>query len=259
MPSVLVTGAAHGIGLAAARLFAKNGYRVVALDVDGESLRSNCGSFAEMTILGDVRSDPRRIRDACGDLWPVDVLVNNVGVRDGRAFLDLPTHGFRQSLEVNVVAPFALTQMLARDLIEGRRGGSVVFVSSLHAHRVRMGPDYSASKAAAAMLVSELAAELAPHGIRVNRVSPGAIDTWSDRHVTSASDRARRDAMVPMRRLGEPEDVSEAILFLADDSRSAYITGADIKVDGGLDQYTWLHHLRASTASEALAPPADDE
>lgn len=243
MRSVLITGAAHGIGLATARLFATHGYRVAALDVDGESLRSNCSSFAAVTILGDVRSDPARIRAACGDLWPVDVLVNNVGVRDGRTFLDLPADDFRRSLEVNLVAPYALTQTLARDLIEDDRGGSIVFVSSLHAHRVRMGPDYSASKAAASMLVSELASELGPHGIRVNSVSPGAIDTWSDRHFESPPHRARRELTVPVRRLGEPEDVAEAILFLSDDSRSAYITGADLKVDGGLDQFNWLHHL----------------
>jgi NAD(P)-dependent dehydrogenase (short-subunit alcohol dehydrogenase family) len=110
-----------------------------------------------------------------------------------------------------------------------------------------MFPDYSVAKAGLRMLVKEVATELGPHGIRVNAVSPGTIDTWSDRLPDPAEQLARSAAVVPLGRVGRPDDVAKAIELLADPEVSGYITGADLKVDGGLDQYNWLHHLEGST------------
>src|SRR5262245_1858997 len=128
-------------------------------------------------------------------------------------------------------------------MVERRLPGSVVFNLSLHTTRVRMCPDYSVCKAALRMLVNELAAELAPHGIRVNAVSPGTVDTWSDRIPDGDEHVARAAATVPLGRVGKPEDVAKAVEFLIDPDRSGYITGADLMIDGGLNQFNWLHHL----------------
>jgi 3-oxoacyl-[acyl-carrier protein] reductase len=187
----------------------------------------------------------------CCDHWPPEVLVNNLGVMDGRSFLDLPAETFEEALEVNLIAPYRLTQRWALDLVAHEAPGSCVFISSLHSKMVRRCPDYSTSKAAASMLVKELAAELAPHRIRVNEVSPGAIDTWSDIHPTPDEHRRSSEAVVPLGMIGSPSDVAKAVLFLANDDSAGYVTGADLKIDGGLDTYTWLDHLYASAQDEA--------
>jgi NAD(P)-dependent dehydrogenase (short-subunit alcohol dehydrogenase family) len=177
-------------------------------------------------------------------LGPPTVLVNNAAATTaGRSFLELPLDAVRRSLDVTLLGTWALTRAVVDGMIRDGTRGTVVFNLSLHARRVRLYPDYSVAKAGLLMLMRELANELGPHGIRVNAVSPGAIDTWSDR-VADAGERLDRSAaVVPLGRLGAPDDVAKAIEFLADADASGYVTGADLHVDGGLDQYTWLHHL----------------
>jgi 3-oxoacyl-[acyl-carrier protein] reductase len=168
------------------------------------------------------------------------VLVNNVGVRDGRPFLDLPVERAADTIRTNILGSWAVTRAVADRLVIGDRPGAVVFVLSVHSHRVRLFPDYSVSKAGLAMLVQELASELGPHRIRVNAVSPGYVDTYGDD--VDDDERAELAGLVPLRRLGHPDDVAEVIAFLCDDRRAGYLTGADIRIDGGLDQFNWLHH-----------------
>jgi 3-oxoacyl-[acyl-carrier protein] reductase len=117
--------------------------------------------------------------------------------------------------------------------VRARRPGSVVFLSSLHDHRIRTFPHYSASKAAVAMLVREMAYELAPHGIRVNAVSPG----WVQEPGTKVDKRARA---IPMGRIGRPADVATVVTTLLSDELSGYVTGVNIPVDGGLALHDWL-------------------
>jgi NAD(P)-dependent dehydrogenase (short-subunit alcohol dehydrogenase family) len=126
--------------------------------------------------------------------------------------------------------------------------GSIVFTLSLHARRVRLCPDYSVAKAGLVMLVAELANELGPFGIRVNGVSPGAIDTWSDGIPEPDELRARSEALIPLRRLGTADDIARVVEFLSDPAASGYMTGANVVVDGGLDQFNWLHHLYGGSA-----------
>jgi NAD(P)-dependent dehydrogenase (short-subunit alcohol dehydrogenase family) len=176
--------------------------------------------------------------------------VNNVARMDGRSFLELPMDAVRRSLDVTLLGTWALTRVVVQRMIATSSLGSVVFNLSLHARRVRMRPDYSVAKAGLLMLVKELASELGPHGIRVNAVSPGAVDTWSDRMPDAELHVAHSQALVPLGRLGEPNDVAKAIDFLADPEASGYVTGADLRVDGGLDQFNWLHHLYGTAGAE---------
>lgn len=244
----IVTGAAHGIGLATVQRLAARGMAVAAVDVDGETLHAADLPAGALRLVRDLADDPGEwVAEVEATLGPPTVLVNNAAATEGRTFLEMPLDAVRRSLDVTLLGTWALTRAVVDVMIRRGTPGAVVFTLSLHADRVRMFPDYSVAKAGLRMLVKELATELGPHGIRVNAVSPGTIDTWSDRLPDPSEQLARSAAVVPLGRVGRPDDVAKAIELLADPEVSGYITGADLKVDGGLDQYNWLHHLEGST------------
>jgi glucose 1-dehydrogenase len=175
--AALVTGAGHGIGRACALRLAADGHDVVAVDIDEAGL-AELPSGIVHRILHDLGKAPDALaRAVLSKVSYCPTIVNNVGVMDGRPFLDLPPEALEVTWRTNVAGPWELTRLLAKDLIQREQPGSVVFVNSLHSHRVRMFPDYSATKAALVRLVQELTAELGPFGIRVNSVSPGVVDT----------------------------------------------------------------------------------
>jgi NAD(P)-dependent dehydrogenase (short-subunit alcohol dehydrogenase family) len=236
----VVTGAANGIGLAIARRLGTCGATVLAIDTDAEGLRR---SFAEggpfVPIVGDLSSDDtaRLAEKLVADHGPVELIVNNVGVgSSGDPFLELQQAAFDRLLRTNLRGPLFFTQRLAQALVDAERGGAIVFISSLHSTFVSFRPHYSATKAAVGMLVREMALALAPHRIRVNAVSPGAIvGTGGVPRRTLASDT------VPVGRSGVPDDVARMTVVLLSDEWAGYVTGADLPVDGGLSLFTWAH------------------
>lgn len=249
--AAIVTGAAHGIGLATARRLDAAGLRVVAVDVDPETLAAAPLPEGAVRVQADLSDEPRTWLDqVAATAGPVTVLINNVGVMDGRSFLELPMDAVERSLRVTLLGTWALTRAVTLGMIEQKIQGSVVFNLSLHTQRIRMCPDYSVAKAGLQMLVKELSWELGPHGIRVNSVSPGAIDTWSDRIPNPDELRERSSANIALRRVGDPDDVAKAIEFLVDPDRSGYVTGSDLVVDGGLNQFNWLHQVHGDAQRE---------
>jgi NAD(P)-dependent dehydrogenase (short-subunit alcohol dehydrogenase family) len=247
----LVSGAAHGIGYAIARHLADAGFRIVAVDADRDELAGTDLPAGTIRLVHDIADDPGPVAAAIDGVdEPLAVLVNNVGVMDGRSFLDLPMDAVERSLRTNLLGTWQLTRLAADRMIAGGVPGSIVFNLSLHAARVRMCPDYSVSKAGLRMLVQELASDLGPRGIRVNSVSPGAIDTWSDRIDETREQRERSEAVIALGRVGSPDDVARVVVFLCDPRQAGYVTGADVRIDGGLDQYNWLHHLYGSATAE---------
>jgi NAD(P)-dependent dehydrogenase (short-subunit alcohol dehydrogenase family) len=221
------------------------------VDVDGGTLQDAPLLEGAVRLVRDVSDDPVPwVQEVIDELGVPSVLVNNVGVMDGRSFLELPMEVVEQNVHTTLLGTWALTRAVTVPMVEHHVRGSVVFNLSLHTTQVRMCPDYSVCKAALRMLVSELSAELGPYGIRVNAVSPGAVDTWSDRVPDAEEHVTRSAAAVPLRRLGEPDDVAKAVEFLVDPGRSGYITGADLVVDGGLNQFNWLHHQYGTAAAE---------
>lgn len=257
--AAIVTGAARGIGLATARRLADAGHAIAAVDVDGEALDAAPLPDRTLRLVRDVADEPSGwVAEVEARLGPVTVLVNNAAAMDGRSFLELPMDVVRRNLDVTLLGTWALTRAVVDRMLtaEVETQGSIVFTLSLHARRVRFCPDYSVAKAGLAMLVRELADELGPHGIRVNAVTPGAI--YTDATPDADAHRAASEALVPLGRLGDPDDVAKAITFLADTDASGYVTGADLVVDGGLDQYNWLHHLYGDAAAErSRTRPAD--
>jgi NAD(P)-dependent dehydrogenase (short-subunit alcohol dehydrogenase family) len=229
----LVTGAARNIGRAIAERLAEAGARVIATDSDYDSLSKAFPSGVDLLRL-DLLDEPATLaRGVLERFGPPELIVNNVGITTEHDFLELGEDDFDRVMRANLRGPWFMTKKLVRELIAARRPGSVVFISSLHDHRVRLQPHYSASKAAVTMLVRELAYELAPHAIRVNAVSPG----WVQEPGTRVDKRTRA---IPMGRVGRPTDVAPVVTTLLSDELSGYVTGANIPVDGGLALHDWL-------------------
>jgi NAD(P)-dependent dehydrogenase (short-subunit alcohol dehydrogenase family) len=237
--SAVVTGAAHGIGLATARLLHQSGAEVIAVDSDEPTLREVCVDGGTVPLVGDLSADD--VSDLAQLIvarhGPMELIVNNVGITTPHGFLALDRDDFDRVLATNLRGPWFFTRALVRALIEARRGGAIVFVTSVHESHVRGHPHYSATKAAVAMLVKELAHELGPFGIRTNSVAPGWIRT--EAHVDPEAARALTE-LIPAGRPGTPNDVARMIAVLLNDELTGYVTGADVVVDGGLSLHTWL-------------------
>jgi len=226
--TAVVTGAAHGIGRVIATALADQGAQVVGIDKDLPALRDAAESFGGLAVEGDLADDDvSRVADQVVDQVGVPTLVvNNVGVETPHRFLELDPPEFDQVLRTNLRGPWFFTKRLVALQIGSRAAGRIVFISSIHDTHVYGRPHYSASKAAIAMVVRELAYELAPHGIRVNAIAPGDISTEEPR-------RDLQDAAVPLGRRGLPEDVARMSIVLLSDDCSAYVTGVNVLVDGG--------------------------
>jgi NAD(P)-dependent dehydrogenase (short-subunit alcohol dehydrogenase family) len=235
----VVTGAARGIGRSTAELLDELGASVIAVDIDGAALDEAFAHSEVRPLVADVAGDgaalAARILDEHGT---VELLVNNVGIDSAHSFLELGEEDFDRVFATNLRGPWFLTRGLVSRMLEERRRGSIVFVSSLHDTFVRTFPHYSASKAAVSMLVKELAAELGPHGVRVNAVSPGAIQSA---HVPAPgeSERRRLQALIPLGSIGQPGQVARVIALQLSDEWSSYTTGANVRVDGGLGLHSW--------------------
>jgi NAD(P)-dependent dehydrogenase (short-subunit alcohol dehydrogenase family) len=237
----IVTGAAKGIGEGVARMLAELGARVVALDRDERALKDNLRGNSYVRRHADLGSG--EVSELAEDLWrqygPIDLLVNNVGIDTPHLFGELGEDDFDVVFRTNLRGPWFFTKGLVERMLAERRRGAVVFVSSLHDTFIRRWPHYSASKAAVSMLVKELAQELGPHGIRVNAVSPGVVESA---HVAPPGTREEVEeirSVVPLGRMGVPKEVARMVAVLLSDEWAGYVTGANVRVDGGLGLHSW--------------------
>jgi NAD(P)-dependent dehydrogenase (short-subunit alcohol dehydrogenase family) len=233
--SMIVTGGGRGLGAAIAAAAASHGYRVGVLDVEipGDASGENgSGGFAAFT--GSV-SDEVAV-DAMFDAFGTpDVVVNNAGIARFGPLVDHRLEDFAKVLEVNLIGTYVVARAAARRWIAEGRSGCIVNVTSMNG--LAAGPNsgaYGPSKAAVALLTSQMALEWGPHGIRVNAVAPGLIDAgMSEPIYADDAVRAARQTKVPLGRLGEASDVADVVLFL-DSPAAAYIHGQNIAVDGGV-------------------------
>jgi NAD(P)-dependent dehydrogenase (short-subunit alcohol dehydrogenase family) len=236
--TALVTGAARGIGFAIASALVDSGWRVVACDVDPDSVRLALDRLPPNSALGlcaDVR-DTAAIENWLDQAGLVpELLVNNAAIAPRRATFELDAEFLDEVYSVNFRAPVLLAVALASRLIAVNRPGSIVNIASVNA--LRGQPEmlhYNATKAALVSATQTLAVEFAPHGIRVNAVLPGSTRTeiWSDGG-WSDEIRERIAGSNLLKRLAEPSEIAATVVFLAS-SAASFMTGHSLIVDGGL-------------------------
>jgi glucose 1-dehydrogenase len=242
---IVVTGAESGIGAACAAAFGANGDKVAVLYFKDEDAAQNTvkGVMAggghgisvqcEVDDEASVEAAYRAVEKAYG---PACVLVNSAGINmSGVTVADMPLATWQRMLATDLTGAF----LMSRRFLKARRGqagaSAMVHISSIHAEVVRAGgADYCSAKGGLTRLVETMAIEEAANDIRVNAIEPGMILTpMNDRAVKDEDYRARLEQSIPMKRAGRPEEVAKLALWLASEDAS-YITGATIKIDGGL-------------------------
>lgn len=238
--TMVLTGASRGIGHATVKLFSEAGWRIITCSrqpFDGEICPWDAGSIDHVEVdLGDHQAMPRAIAEIKARLagLPLHALINNAGfspknLEGGRlTSLTTPVETWMNVFHVNFMAPILLARGLFDELKDA--SGSVVNVTSIVGSRVHpfAGTAYATSKAALGCLTREMAHDFAPHGIRVNAIAPGEIKT----DILSPETEARLAPVIPMGRIGTPDEVAKVILFLCSDAAS-YVTGEEIKINGG--------------------------
>jgi glucose 1-dehydrogenase len=240
---VVVTGAGRGIGEALALAASAEGARVCCVDIDLATAEATAATLrAKGNAASAIRCDITRFADveaalahAVEEFGPVDVLVANAGGSQGSrvAFLDLTPEIFQRMLDLNLNGAFNCGLVFGRHLA-GRGKGSIVFIASLASEFVQpMLSHYCTAKGGVRQLVRAMALELAPLGVRVNAVSPGAVLTPGNEHLlgTAEAQKPLTD-VIPMGRLAEPREIAGAVMYLASDEAS-FTTGAVVLVDGG--------------------------
>jgi 3-oxoacyl-[acyl-carrier protein] reductase len=246
---VVVTGAAAGLGRATALRFAEEGSRVAAWDIDeehGQTLVEEIHTlggealFVE-TDVADTDSVEAAVEHVIGKWGQIDVLVNNAGIlrdaqlikwKDGRAVSRMTDETFDEVMSVNLKGVFNCTRAVAPHMI-GARGGVILSATSVVGLYSNFGQtNYAAAKAGVIAMTRTWARELGRYNIRVNAVAPGFIDTRMSRSVPEKALQYMIEH-TPLRRIGAPEEVAEAYVWLASD-RASFVHGAVLSVDGGL-------------------------
>ena len=250
--TALVTGAGQGIGRASALALARQGANVVCTDINAATARETAAavealgrlSAAITADLGDVKDIDRMVREAIAALGPIDILVNNAGVTRRAYIMDLNESDWDRIHRVNAKGVFFCLQRVAQEMIP-RRSGAIVNIASV-AGKGYIGTSnavYAASKGAVISMTFTAAQQLGRHNINVNAVCPGLVKTAmvADLMRTIAANEGqsveeverRAEEAIPLQRANTPEDIAEAVVFLASPA-ARNITGQTLNIDGGL-------------------------
>lgn len=240
----IITGARRGMGRAHAIIFAKAGAKVVVSDISQEEcqlvadeIKKEKGeAIAVKCDISNKAEVDNLIKKTIEKFGKLDILVNNAGICPFKPFLELTEEDWHKVLSVNLKGYFLCSQAAALEMAK-QKSGVIVNIASIAMGQVGSGfpgiVHYCASKGGIVAMAEAMSLELAPLGIRVNTISPGAIDTPMASSVKQdAKTFEGFMAKIPLKRMGRPEEISNAVLFLASDE-SSYMTGATVVVDGG--------------------------
>ncbi len=240
---VAITGGTSGIGLATAGCFLRAGAKVavcgIAKDFDeNEDAKKMADGKVDnaMAMVADVTKiqEVEKFIDAATDkLGRIDIFYNNAGVYDRKPSIEVTDDDWEKLISINLKSYFFASQAMVKRWIKAKQGGCIINTASINARDVEPEAQvYCVSKAGVVMLTKCLAADWGQYGVRVNAVAPGTIPTTLNEDLYTDEEREELGQSLPLKRLGTPEDIAEAVMFLASDNAS-YITGQVIFVDGG--------------------------
>ena len=241
--NVLITGGSRGIGLATAIAFAKSGANVAFTYHSNEAAAEEACGFIEAEgakcikdkrDVSDQRGLAALIERMVGEWGSLDVAVASAGTWPAADIDKMTIEEFRETMEVNMTGSYVLANLAAKKMIS-QKSGSIIFISSTAGQRGESGHShYAASKGAQISFTKSLAVELATHGIRVNCVAPGWVETDMTREALADPVESKRvRSLIPLARAGKPEEIANSVLFLASQLAS-YITGEILNVNGGM-------------------------
>lgn len=239
--NVLVTGGTRGMGKAIVQEFAKNGYNVIINYVKSNEKALNLKKEIEneyhvkvLLIQADLSYEDeinKMVKIAIQEFGKIDVLVNNAGIVIDKEFRDRTVEDWKQTLNVNLIAPFILTKLIGKEMVK-QKSGAIINISSTNGIDTYYpsSVDYDASKSGLISLTYDSAVEFAPY-VRVNCIAPGWVNTEMNKELDEEFVKEETERIL-VKRFGEPEEIAKVVYFLASDNAS-FINSAVIKVDGG--------------------------
>jgi NAD(P)-dependent dehydrogenase (short-subunit alcohol dehydrogenase family) len=237
--TAIITGGASGLGLATTKKFVENNIRTIIIGRNKENLAAAAESLGGLCSykvfdLNNLKGIPQLVDELLNEFGAIDVLVNNAGINQKKPFTAVTDDEFQQVILTNLTSVFVLSREVAKAMLK-QKNGCIINISSMAAqYGIPFVIAYTAAKSAIEGMTKAMATELSPDGIRINCVAPGFIETnMSSKALDDDPERKQKAiSRTPMGKLGLPEDVAEAVFYLASDA-AKYLTGVVLPVDGG--------------------------